>query len=175
MAAVPLMPQMVVRGVIHILVVAQGEMLPGWGLLPALPTPGVAEVAGQEQTMEAPGGRDLLSYGSIHNVLLAPFSLTAAFCAAIFMLAGPVAGQEPQSRGYVCALHDTIVQGLESGWGESQAGLGINSAGALVEVFVSADHTTWTIVVTRPDGWSCIVTAGRDWQQTQPKPPGAAL
>ncbi len=106
---------------------------------------------------------------------MALFRLTAAFCAAFFMLAGPAAGQEPQSRGRVCALHDTIVQGLESGWGETQAGLGINSAGALVEVFVSADHTTWTIIVTRPDGWSCVVTAGRDWRPVEPKPQGTAL
>ena len=91
------------------------------------------------------------------------------------MLAGPAVAQEPGSRAQVCALHDAIAQGLESGWGETQAALGINSAGALVEVFVSADHTTWSIVVTRPDGWSCIVTVGRDWQQSHPKPQGTAL
>ncbi len=104
-----------------------------------------------------------------------PFRLTAA-AAAFFMLVGPAVGQEgPQSRGRVCAAHDKIVQSLESAWGETQAGLGINSAGALVEVFVNADHTTWTIIVTRPNGWSCVVTSGRDWRTAQPKPQGPAL
>ena len=88
-----------------------------------------------------------------------------------------VTEQGPQSRGQVCALHDDMVQGLKSGWGETSSALGINLAGALVEVFVSADHTTWSIVVTRPDGWSCIVTAGRDWRQSQSqsRPQGTAL
>jgi hypothetical protein len=40
----------------------------------------------------------------------------------------------------------------------------VQANGHLVEVFASNDGTSWTIVVTRPDGWSCIVAVGEDWE-----------
>ena len=42
-------------------------------------------------------------------------------------------------------------------------------ANRLVEVFASNNGTSWTIVVTRPDGLSCIVAVGEDWE-TLPNP-----
>ena len=33
-----------------------------------------------------------------------------------------------------------------------------------VEVFVSENGSSWTIVLTRPDGWSCIVAVGQHWE-----------
>ncbi len=91
------------------------------------------------------------------------------------MLAVSAAGQEPQSRGRVCALHDIITDALKDRWGEAQVGLGINNEGALVEVFVNPKSGSFTILLTRPDGWSCVATAGKDWRSAQPKPQGTAL
>ncbi len=105
----------------------------------------------------------------------APFCLTAALCAAIFMFAGPAVGQEPQSRGRVCALHDKITDALKDRWGERQIGLGINNEGALVEVYVNPNNGSFTILLTRPDGWSCVATAGKDWRKTIQKPKGPEL
>ena len=50
--------------------------------------------------------------------------------------------------------------------------------GHLVEVFVSNEGTSWTIVVTRP-AWSCIVAVGEHWESlphpvTSPPPSTAA-
>jgi hypothetical protein len=58
---------------------------------------------------------------------------------------------------------------LEQKFAELPSALGLQSNGHLVEVFVSSDSTSWTIVVTRPDGWSCVVAAGRYWE-TLPNP-----
>ncbi len=91
------------------------------------------------------------------------------------MLAVPAAGQEPQSRAKVCALHDTITDALKDRWGEVQIGLGINNKGALVEVLVNPKNGSFTILLTRPDGWSCVATAGKDWRQSTPRPQGTAL
>ena len=42
-------------------------------------------------------------------------------------------------------------------------GVGIGASGeALYELFV-ADTGTWTILVTRPDGTSCIAASGESW------------
>ncbi len=46
---------------------------------------------------------------------------------------------------------------------EKLTGVGITSDGLLLEVFASNDGS-WTILVTRPDGHSCIVSHGTDWQ-----------
>ena len=47
---------------------------------------------------------------------------------------------------------------------EQPSAIGLQANGHLVEVFVSNDGASWTIVVTRPDGWSCIVAVGEHWE-----------
>lgn len=86
------------------------------------------------------------------------------------MFAVPVVGHEPQSNARVCAPREAIVNGLELGWKETVIGLGINSEGALVEIFTNADRMTWTIIVTVPHGLSCVVTSGQDWKQVKSTP-----
>ena len=65
-----------------------------------------------------------------------------------------------------CNFHDTMVKSLKDNWDESVVGMGINNAGALVELFISPEGETYTIVVVRPDGWACVVTTGKDWKRT---------
>ena len=42
--------------------------------------------------------------------------------------------------------------------------VGVTNKGALVEVLTSADGGTWTIIVTTPQGMSCLVAAGEGWR-----------
>ena len=44
---------------------------------------------------------------------------------------------------------------------------GLQSNGALIQVFASKDGMTWTIISTRPDGVSCIVALGQHWEALQ--------
>ncbi len=46
---------------------------------------------------------------------------------------------------------------------ESQVAIGIANNGRLVEVFSAGDGSTWTIVMTTPQGKSCVVASGEDW------------
>jgi hypothetical protein len=42
--------------------------------------------------------------------------------------------------------------------------MALTSAGTLLEVLTADDGATWTIIVSRPDGLSCVVAAGQNWQ-----------
>ena len=35
----------------------------------------------------------------------------------------------------------------------------------MIEVYSSDETGTWTILVTRPDGTSCLLAAGQRWEQ----------
>ena len=54
---------------------------------------------------------------------------------------------------------------LNQRYAELPSALGVQADGQLVEVFVSENGMSWTIVLTRPDGWSCIVAVGEHWER----------
>ncbi|MGH6900256.1 MAG: hypothetical protein ACREJ5_27515 [Geminicoccaceae bacterium] len=82
-------------------------------------------------------------------------------------LAGPTLAQAPPGSAAVtpgCHSHSDLAAMLDHKFAERPNALGLQADGHLVEVFVSNDGTSWTIVVTRPDGWSCIVAVGEHWE-----------
>ena len=85
--------------------------------------------------------------------------LTAAASAA----AAP-AWADPVTAQPACQSRDDIDQLLTQRFSEVPTALGLQSNGDLIQVFVSKDGATWTIVTTRPDGISCIVALGEHWQ-----------
>jgi hypothetical protein len=67
-----------------------------------------------------------------------------------------------------CGRHADVLRELADRYKETPIALGLASNGNLLEVFSSDSGATWTIIVTSPDGTSCLVAAGQDWQPTQP-------
>ncbi len=63
----------------------------------------------------------------------------------------------------VCAERAELVSRLEKGYAESPRSLGLASNGAVFEVFISAKGT-WSLLVTLPNGQSCLVAAGEAWE-----------
>lgn len=62
-----------------------------------------------------------------------------------------------------CAPREIAVAKLKQHYGEGQIGIGIGSRGAAVlEIFV-AEMGTWTVLVTRRNGISCIAASGDNW------------
>ena len=64
---------------------------------------------------------------------------------------------------------------LNSQYDETARAIGVISEEAVLEVFVSKDTGTWTVLVTDPKGLSCVLAAGQAWQETpqatdQPEP-----
>ncbi|MGR3712857.1 MAG: hypothetical protein ACU0A6_07030 [Shimia sp.] len=68
-----------------------------------------------------------------------------------------------------CAARDRVVERLESRFSEVLTGGGLqgaaNSGATLVEVWASKETGTFTVILTNPQGVSCIVAAGTDWHQ----------
>lgn len=76
-------------------------------------------------------------------------------------LAPPVQAQNAR-----CLPRDVLVQTLETKYSESLTGGGLQSAQQLVEIW-SSQSGSFTVFVTRADGFACIMATGQAWQ-TQP-------
>ncbi len=76
------------------------------------------------------------------------------------MLAGPVAAQQ----GQVCGQRDKVLGRLAQKYKEAPVAIGVTNKGALVEVLTTGDGDTWTIILSTPQGMSCLVAAGEGWR-----------
>lgn len=85
------------------------------------------------------------------------------FLATCFMLVSPTtSGAEPA----VCSSRADILSQLSQKYKEAPVAVGLANSGALIEVLTSSDGTTWTIVLSMPNGTTCLIAAGSDWQAT---------
>ncbi len=80
---------------------------------------------------------------------------------ALALLLGVVAQASAQS---VCATHAKVAKQLESQYAEAPIAIGLTSTGGVIELFTTRDGSTWTLVMTMPDGKSCAVAAGQGWE-----------
>ena len=84
--------------------------------------------------------------------------------ALLGVLALPAAGLAQS----FCAERDRVVSRLETGYDETFAGGGMQSGTRIVEVWTSEENGTWTILLTRADGTSCIMASGTHWREGIP-------
>ncbi|MEZ5669117.1 MAG: hypothetical protein R3F55_17075 [Alphaproteobacteria bacterium] len=90
-----------------------------------------------------------------------PFRAAAAafaFAGAAVVSAAPASAQQ-----MLCGERDGIVSTLSDSWHEERTAIGLSNTGAVYEVFSSPDGT-WTILLTTPDGPTCLVGAGEHWE-----------
>ena len=84
--------------------------------------------------------------------------------AALFMLASPVLAQS------LCGPRDAFIDKLKNDYAETPFAHGlINSNDMLIEVFASKNGETWTLLLTYPNGESCLITAGKNWRAVAPQ------
>lgn len=70
---------------------------------------------------------------------------------------------QPAAAQAVCGPHAQIVKLLNNSLSEKRVSVGLNNNGQVIEVFAS-EGGGWTMVVTRPNGISCILAAGDAWR-----------
>jgi hypothetical protein len=63
-----------------------------------------------------------------------------------------------------CGPRAALLKQLANKYSEAPVAVGLSNSGALVEVLTSERGDTWTILVSKPDGTSCLVAAGQEWQ-----------
>jgi len=92
---------------------------------------------------------------------------TAALTFATALVSGAVVAA-PAARAdqalTACGPHTDVIKALGDKFHEKQSATALTSAGTLLEVLTASDGATWTIIVSRPDGLSCVVAAGQNWQ-----------
>lgn len=82
------------------------------------------------------------------------------------VLATPAAGQT------VCGSRAEILAQLETKYNERPVAIGLTREGMIAEIIAAADGTTWTMVVSRPDGLACLISAGEGWRVLTPPEKG---
>ena len=68
-----------------------------------------------------------------------------------------------------CASHEAVRKQLEQRYAEAPIAMGLANSGNLLQVFAAEDGVSWTVVLTQPDGTSCIAASGRYWQTVTAK------
>ncbi len=85
------------------------------------------------------------------------------FGAAALALAITTAAVSQASAQAACAPHEDMTKLLGKRYKEQTVAIGIANNGRLMEVFSSEDGSTWTIIMTTPQGQSCVVADGKSW------------
>ncbi len=60
-----------------------------------------------------------------------------------------------------------MIRLLSKKYQEAPVASGITNQGSLVEVLTDARGGTWTIIITSPQGMSCLVFSGESWRGLQ--------
>lgn len=85
-----------------------------------------------------------------------PLAVVVAFI-LLLVASSDVRGQS------VCGAREALLKQLAKEYQEAPIGVGLASNGAVVELLVSTGGT-WTLMVTRPNGTTCLIGTGEAWQ-----------
>ena len=84
-------------------------------------------------------------------------ALIGTLFAASALVTQPAAADEAESQ------RAKLVRQLEQRYGETSSAAGIADSGGVVELLTAGDGSTWTMLLTLPDGTTRIVATGESW------------
>ena len=99
---------------------------------------------------------------AVAAALCLPLVAAVALCLPTMAVAAPM----------LCGKRADFLRQLDASHGEAPSAIGLTGSGRVIEVLTS-DAGSWTIIVTGPDGTSCLIAAGEAWQ-TLDRAPGRA-
>jgi hypothetical protein len=99
--------------------------------------------------------------------------LGGAVAAALALAAGAAQAQTTQTM--ICGARAQVVGTLTARYGEQVRSMGLAPQNRIVEVYVSEETGSWTIVVTSADGTSCLMASGEYFESFPPAPRGERL
>ncbi len=90
------------------------------------------------------------------------YGVSIVFC---FLLSALTVGSNASAteQHQRCEQRRTVLQYLSAEYSEKPVAMGVAENGGLIEVLTSHQGDTFTIIVTTPDGKTCMVAAGADW------------
>ena len=99
------------------------------------------------------------------NTLVIPLADIFKFIGAIVLILALMLGVGTSARAQtVCMAHPELANQLDSRFSEAPVAIGLTNYNVVVEVFSNGDGSTWTMVLTKPDGMSCVMATGEDWE-----------
>ena len=63
----------------------------------------------------------------------------------------------------VCSQRATFIKQLSGKYSKSPVSMGLSSNGSIIKVLASATGS-WTMIITSPNGLSCVLAHGEAWQ-----------
>lgn len=113
---------------------------------------------------------ELRSYAMFRSLaaFVAPglLALLAAIIAALIaaLATAPAFASPDRPMTPICGKRTELVGKLKSQYSERPVANGLATNGGILEVLASPAGSSWTIVLTMPDGTSCLVAAGENWE-----------
>jgi hypothetical protein len=111
----------------------------------------------------------LMRYGMLTSSVLALGSVLPALAWAESPTGPAATPVAAPAAGEICVSdYRQLAAKLAQSYAEEPVSAGLGQDGNLVSVFASATTGTWTMVMTRPEGTSCVVAVGEAWQMKTP-------
>ena len=85
-----------------------------------------------------------------------------AFLIAVFV-------SMPAAAQTLCGKREEILGKLNGNYTETPSAMGLSNNGGVMEILTSPKGDTWTIIITMPNGMSCLVAAGENWEEMPQK------
>lgn len=83
------------------------------------------------------------------------------------LISSPVGNADEPAKSN-CERRETVLDFLSAKYSEAPVAMGMAKDGGLVEILTSGPGATFTIIVTSPDGLTCMVAAGDSWKSLTP-------
>ncbi len=83
---------------------------------------------------------------------------------SVLILGMAAVGPPDAQSQMACGTRDSVVAKLGEKYGEVRRGGGLTGSTAIFEIWASEATRTWTILKTTPNGMTCIMAVGDDWQ-----------
>lgn len=89
----------------------------------------------------------------------------ARLCPIIVLAGVAVVPMVANAATATCGERAELLQQLAQRFSEKPVAVGLSNSGQLIEVLTSDAGSTWTIIISQPNGKSCLAAAGESWQE----------
>ena len=79
---------------------------------------------------------------------------------ALMALPASAMAAEPES----CSTRERVLSHLQGACKEAPVGMGRASNGGVIEMLRSSNGASFTIIITMPNGMTCMIAAGDSWE-----------
>jgi hypothetical protein len=87
-----------------------------------------------------------------------------------FFLAFALTHQAAAQELSRCKNRADVLDTLEKEYTEVPMAIGITKNKRVIEILTDEKGESWTILITKADGQSCLLSSGSDWTWRKPKP-----